>query len=288
MVTIEQLEALDMLLWQRSGAAAAASCHCDQSSISRRVDAALKVFGLSIKRDHEYLLRGDKRLLFSQRYVHQQARFIGFSNLPLRIEATHYIRNFLANPSLPGWVLGPCHHRGYKALLSMLDDRIIDAWITSDLLDLPETSDYTLFRLWDWPGDLVVSPSHPLAHESKLSLDDVKRFPSLVLPEELYPGLAHAVHAKGLGHSMQLARYDKGSWLGMTEDAVTISYGNCLTIDSDPSLVSIDWDLGLVGGEALIVLSEWAEQPAIALLLEDLRRRLFALQDRVPQLISHL
>lgn len=288
MITVEQLEALDMLLWHRSGSAAAASCHCDQSSISRRVDASLKTFRLRIKRDSEYRLLGDQRLLLSQRYVHQQARFIGFGKLPLRLEATHYIRDFLTDPSLLGWVLGPCHHRGYGALLSMLNERIIDAWITSDLLDLPESSDYTVFRLWDWPGELVVNRYHPLAQESRLSLDDVKRFPSLILPAEMYPGLARAVHAKGLGHNMQLTRYDKGSWLGMTEDAVTISYGSCLSTDSDPSLIRLDWDLGLVGGEALVVLSEWADQPAIALLLENLRLRQLVMQHRLPQLIGHL
>jgi hypothetical protein len=288
MVSIEQLEALDLLLWYRSGNSASEHGLCNQSSISRRVRSALQVFDLKLRRNHEFRLHGDQRLLQAQRYVHQLARFIGASKRPLRLEATHYICNQLIKPAVPGWVLGPCHHRGYETLLSMLRERIIDAWISSDLQDLPESPEFTVIRLWDWPGDLIVNHDHPLVHEKGLSQADLDRFPSLTMPTDLYPALARVIHAKGFGHHRQLARYDQGSWLGLTKDAVTISYGGCLSLDGVPTLRSLDWDLGLVGGEALIVLSEWANQAAIALLLEDLRTRQLGLQQRFPQLYGRL
>lgn len=288
MVFIEQLEALDMLLWLRSGEAASPHCQCDQSSISRRTQVVLNTFGLQLKRGHEYTLAGETRLLQKERYVHQLARFTRVSQRPLRLEATHYIHQQLARPATANWVLGPCHHRGCGTLLSMLRDRIIDAWISSDLYDLPTSPEFAIFRLWDWPGELVVNHRHPLAQEQGLSQTDLERFPSLILPASLYPGLARQVHAKGFGHDSQLVRYDVGSWLGLTEDAVTISYGNCLALDNETALHQLDWDLGLMGGEALIVLREWENHPAIGLLLEDLRRRQIRLQQRLPRLIGHL
>lgn len=145
-----------------------------------------------------------------------------------------------------------------------------------------------MIRLWDWPGELVVHPLHPLAGETGLSRSDLDRFPSLILPAELYPELARVVHAKGFGQISQLQRYDLGSWDGLTQDRATISYGSSLTLELDANLTSLDWDLGLTGGEALIVLREWLEQPALQLLLDDLRWRQLQLQQRHPQLVGHL
>lgn len=288
MVTVEQLEALDLLQWFRSGTMAASHALCDESSVTRRVRAALKALGIRLNRGQEFLIQGNKQLLRLERIVHQHARFLGVNKRPLRLEATHYVRRQLEQPAVQGWVLGPCHHRGYGTLLSMLQERIIDAWITSDLFDLPDDSAFRTFRLWDWPGELVVDACHPLAHERGLKKSDIDRFPSLILPDALYPGLARVVHAKGLGQQKQLNRYDVGCWLGLTEDAATISYGSCLSLAVDAGLRRLDWDLELTGGEALIVLREWADEPAIALLLDDLRSRQLQLQPRFPQLVGHL
>ena len=286
MVSLEQLEALDLLIWLRSGSAAACAAQCDESSISRRAQSALKAFKLKLQRRYEFLLSGDQTLLRSQRFVHQQARFLGYR--PLRLEATHYIRRQLTWPPVPGWMLGPCHHRGYATLLALLEDRIVDAWISSDLQDLPDHPRFEVIPLWDWPGELVVDSCHPLSGERRLSRSDLDRFPSLILPADLYPELARVINDKGFGRHCSLSRYDVGSWDGLTQDAVTICYGSCLTLENDISLTCLDWDMGLIGGEALIVLREWTEQPAFALLLEDLRRRQLLLQQRHPQLVGHL
>ncbi len=96
------------------------------------------------------------------------------------------------------------------------------------------------------------------------------------------------VHAKGFGQETQLNRYDVGSWDGITEDVATISYGSCLSLALNSNLQRLDWDLGLTGGEALIVLTEWAERPAIASLLSDLQRRQITLQVHHPELVGHL
>ncbi len=79
-----------------------------------------------------------------------------------------------------------------------------------------------------------------------------------------------------------------GPWDGLTQDAATISYGSCLSLAADSNLQSLDWNLGVTGGEALILLSEWAEQIPWGLCSADLQCRQVSLQARHPQLLGHL
>lgn len=154
----------------------------------------LHAFGLQLQRGYELQLLGDLTLIRLQRIVHQRARFLGHRFLGL--EVTHFIRGQLRNPLIRGWTFGPCHHRGYGTLLGLLHERIVDAWISSDLPDLPDSPRYTVIPLWDWPGELLVNPCHPLVGERWLTRSDLSRFPLLILSEDLYPGLARLVHVK--------------------------------------------------------------------------------------------
>jgi len=286
LVILEQLEALDLAQWLRSGAAAARCAHCDESSITRRIRASLKALRLELVRNSEFELQGDHTLLVLQRLVHQQARFLG--HRPLRLDATHFVRRQLCAAPMPGWVLGPCDHRGNEAMLGLLQGRILDAWITSDLKGLPSSPALAVVPLWDWPGELVVSYCHPLANERGLSLGEVNKFPTLIVPDNLYPELANAIRAMGFTGTSSLNRYDVGPWDRITEDALTISYGSCISLAADSNLSPLDWKHDFIGGEALILLTEWLDNPAISLLLEDLRSRQKILQQKFPQLVGHL
>lgn len=286
MVSIEQLESLDLLQWFRSGAAAARSSHCDESSITRRTRASLKALSLELFRDSEFRLVGASKLLLMQRFVHQQARFLG--HRPLRLDATHYIRQLLCAPPVPGWILGPCDHRGNAVMLGLLQERVIDAYITSDLKGVPSSPELTVIALWDWPGQLVVDNCHPLANDRGLSRGDIDKFPMLTLPDDLYPELASEVRAMGFVGTSLLDRYDVGSWDRITEDAVSISYGSCISLAANYNLSPLDWKHDFIGGEALILLTEWLDEPANSLLLEDLRSRQKTLQQKFPQLVGHL
>ena len=286
MVALEQLEALDLVQWLRSGAAAARRLHCDESSITRRTRASLKALGLQLSRGSEFGLVGDATLLVLQRLVHQQARFLG--HRPLRLDATHFIRQNLCVLPVTGWLLGPCDHRGNAAMVKLVIGRVLDAYITSDLKGLPSSPELTVIPLWDWPGELVVSSCHPLAHERGLNRGDIDKFPMLKLPDELYPELASAIHAMGFCGSSRLDRYDIGSWDLITEDAKSISYGSCISLAANTNLSPLHLKHGFIGGEALILLTEWLDNPAISLLLEDLRSRQKILQQKFPQLVGHL
>ena len=198
LVSLDQLEALDMQLWLRSGVAASLYCLCNESSITRRTRAALKIFGLTLNKDIEYKLIGNIEFLNSQRDVHQKARFLGYR--PLRLEATHYIKQYLSKPPVQGWHLGSCDHRGCEVLLSLLSLRIIDAYVTSDLEDLPTNPEFTVIPLWVWPGELVVHPFHPLAGSRNISRGDLDSFPSLIIPGKLYPKLSQLIYSNGFGY----------------------------------------------------------------------------------------
>ena len=280
------MEALDLVQWLRSGAAAARSSHCDESSVTRRIRASLKVLGLELVRNAEFELQGVLTLLALQRLVHQQARFLG--HRPLRLDATHYIRPQLCAAPMPGWLLGTCDHRGNAVMLGLLQGRIIDALITSDLKGLPSSPELTVIPLWDWPGELVVSYCHPLANERGLSFGDINKFPTLIVPDNLYPELANAIRARGFTGISSLNRYDIGPWDRITEDASSISYGSCISLAAESNLSRLDWKHDFIGGEALILLTEWLDNPAISLLLEDLRSRQKILQQKFPQLVGHL
>ena len=78
--------------------------------------SVLHTFGLQLQRGNELVLSGELGLLRLQWVVHQHARYRGARLL--RLEATHCIRQQLSVPPLPGWMLGPCHHRGIGTLQS--------------------------------------------------------------------------------------------------------------------------------------------------------------------------
>ena len=286
MVTLEQLEALDLTYWMRSGSLASKASYCDESSLSRRLSHTLKVFGLGLNRS-TCEITGDQSLLNLQRSVHQHARCRG--DRPVRIDATHFIRHVLVDPELPkGIILGPCDHVGFERIVRLLKDRVLDAWITSNLFDLPADDDLKVLHLWHWPALLAVHACHPLAGRRDLTAEILAGYPSLILPHNLYPKLADALHGLGFGRKTQMRRYDKGSWSSPSADAMTIVYGSCLSLEFDSDLVPLDWNLGLTGGEALIFRKDIISYPWLSSLLDDLKTRQGELVKRHPSLVPLL
>ena len=285
MVTLEQLDALDLVYWMRSGVSAARACYCDESSLSRRLGNVLKIFDLTLDRK-TFEICGDQTLLNLQRAVHQHARLKGAR--PVRIDATHLIRHHLVTCLPSDFLLGPCDHTGLERICRLLQSRVLDAWITSDIYDLPDHDDLEVMPLWRWPHLLVVHRCHPLVGQRQLTAAELRKFPSLILPAHLYPALSEALHAKGFGHKTQMKRYDKGSWSTPSDDAMTIVYGSCLSLDAEPELVALPWDLGLIGGEALVYRHDCKIYPWFASLLSALKQLQAVLLERHPSLVPLL
>jgi len=99
---IEELDALDLLIWHRKGVRAAGLLHCNQSTISRRAQHCLQTLNLRLVR-----LNGEA----------------------------------FAQPMPKGWLPGVFDHVAMARPLQLLRDRVIDAWIASYQPDLPDPDD---------------------------------------------------------------------------------------------------------------------------------------------------
>jgi DNA-binding transcriptional LysR family regulator len=280
MVTEEQLEALDLLIWLGNGKLAGERQYCNPSSVSRRITSCLEILGVSLdRRNGQYLLSESKDYVLLERELHQLLRLRAGARL--RLEATHCVSYLLLQPPLPGWILGSFDHRSVDRMYQLLRERVIDVWITSDTFDLPAADDPELgvIPLTHWPAWVLADAHHPLCHESGLSNGDLDRFPVLAFPETIYPVMAGALAAIGFGAShTRLARYDRGSWNSRTADEVTLSFGGSVSAHGSPGQVMLPWDLGLLSGEALVLRRDLLSHLQVAKLVEQLRQRFQRLQ----------
>ncbi len=85
-----------------------------------------------------------------------------------------------------------------------------------------------------------------------------------------------------------MRRFDRGSWNHIAEDATTIIYGNCLSLEDSNEIVKLDINIKLTGGEYMVILTEWLGHPLVEDLLSRLRALQKKLQLRHPELVGYL
>lgn len=265
MIGLDQLAALDLSLWMGSGAAAARVLGVNQSSVSRQTRSVLGLLGLQVaSRRGVAHVRGDVELLWAEREVHQMARLQGWA--PLRIDANYASGPWFLTTVPDGWITGHFGLPGLQRPLGLLRERVLDAWVCSYQPDLPaaDDPDWWVLDLLQAPLQLLGAPQHPLAHERRLSQADLERFPSLALPAGWFPRTEAHLRQQGLWReSVDFHRYDPDDWEGRSHDGVTLLYGNSLTEALMPCTTRLDWDLGMICGDALVVRRDLADQPAI-------------------------
>ncbi|MFO7629195.1 MAG: LysR substrate-binding domain-containing protein [Prochlorococcaceae cyanobacterium] len=231
----------------------------------------------------EWSITENNLFLDMERMVHQHFRLKGGSHL--RLECTFWDVDALALPAPAGWITGVFDHLGMERPLQLLRKRVIDAWINCHHPDLSELDDPELLvlPLSSFPAWLMASIDHPLAGVKGLGLADLERFPSLALPEGLSPIFERELKAQKLWNTpVRMSRFCSEDWEGRCADRVTMSFGNTVSQKLTPELVPLDWDLGIVGGQSLVVRRDLADQGPIQLLLELLHRRIEALQHQHP------
>jgi hypothetical protein len=285
-VTQDDLAALDLFLWHGNGPRAGAQLGCNQSTISRRVQRCTDVFGLRLKRRQgDWVLSAQSLLLQMEREIHQMARLHGQSCL--RLEGFPVGSHPLVKPPPPGWAVGPLDAVGTGPPLALLRDRVIDAWLTDAAEDLTPALDFPA-RVWPLarqPITLLAHPGHPLVGETNLTLADLQRFPTTMIPAEGFPR-SHAICADiGLG-TVEIAkrRYDPDSWEGQTADQVTLAFTTPLNLRAFPSLRPIDSGPLFTNRLALVCRTDVGEHPRLQDLHCLLMARLQHLQSRHPQL----
>ncbi|MFM7734341.1 MAG: hypothetical protein ACKO6F_12960 [Cyanobium sp.] len=202
MVTLEELEALDLLVWRRTGLQASMVLGCNQSTVSRRLARAVEVFGLAL-----------------QRRLYQRCRLLG--RQLLRLEMSPLLAPLLACQPPSGWRLGTLDHIGMARPLQLLRERVIDAWLIDNSHDLPPPDDPGIagFDLFRYTLLLAADPCHPLAGVQGLRRGDLARFPVPQLPPEEFPSTSRCLSAFGLGGlEVSSRRYDPADWEGRTRD----------------------------------------------------------------------
>lgn len=156
MVSLNHLEALDLLVWLGTTERAADLAASNQSTISRRSRTALQTLGLRMGRGR--VARGpfgDNSLLNLERQVHQQARFLG--SRPLRLQIPYWSRCRV----LPGQPEGWCANPDQPALVcenpvTLLRDRVIDACLLTPTQVPQAAGDLLLMELYHRPIELTV------------------------------------------------------------------------------------------------------------------------------------
>jgi DNA-binding transcriptional LysR family regulator len=278
----EQLAALDLSLWLGTGKAAAQHLHTNQSTVSRQLRAVLHSLDLRlVRRNGQRRLVGDLELLAAERWVHQLARLKG--KAPLRVEGTYASGPWFLEQPLEGWMHGTFLLPGRDLPLELLRERVIDAWLASYQPDLPDPDDpqWWVLDLVREPVRLLAAPDHPLAGVRRPSADDLRRFPSLALPPGWFPRTEAILRGQGLWQQeVPMSRYDPADWEGRCGDGVTLTYGQSLTEALQPGTVRLDWDLGLISGEALVVRRDLIDWPPIQKRAAERRRRARAVAGR--------
>ncbi|MEB3333791.1 MAG: LysR substrate-binding domain-containing protein [Cyanobacteriota bacterium] len=283
MLIPNRLAALDVLLWVCNGEHAGRVTGLSQPTVCRAAHQMSQGLGLTLRKIRgEWQMGGDCDDLSLERQRHQASRLAEQAHL--RLEAGALSSRLLADPTPTGWVLGRADAINQPRSLSLLKQRVIDAWICTSAIDLPEDPQHTLtvWELHRTPLRLVASANHPLVKERGLTMDDLSPFPSVALDEDWYPKSAAQLRAHGLWRDpRRLSHHRSQHWEGRTADGRTLAYVSPLTLARQPALRPIDFDLGLDHALALVVLRELAEHPRIQALHRELGRRVALLQSEL-------
>ena len=286
MVTEEALEALDLLIWLGNGTHAGEIVHCNQSTVSRRVQQTLANFNLKLRRVSEaWQMTGDPLLLHLERQLHQRSRFLG--RRALRLQAPYWSSVALCNNLPPSWfsnpfsTFGSAHH-----CLDLLEQRLVDAGLAT-LPERPASDDtrFACFDLFHSPIHLVTSPTALVSRISQPSSAEIgthchiATFPFNPRPQQQFIRGFYA-------HHFQPSRTNKR---GRHPGTDPVYFANSLMLKAladKIDVISLKMAVPSHYVESLVVLHEYREEPAVAQLVEQLRRQILELSRSEPQLIA--
>ena len=150
MVSVDRLCCLDALIWLQSGNAVGALTLQHQTTVSRNQKKCAKSLGVEVlKCDGRWQIKGDSQLLQLERGVHQAAR-LKFAR-GLRLEAA--FRPESAPPTIPDdmWGIGTSRIQAPQHISMLLEQRVIDAWLTPTTPCLGTSEVLVEIPLWDAP-----------------------------------------------------------------------------------------------------------------------------------------
>ena len=298
-VSEEDLQALDFLIWFGAGRQAAEHAGTNQSTISRRATQVLAVFELNLKRQNGgYAIKGRNHdLLTMQRRVHQGRRLLGQGRL--RLDGAAMIQPLLHRLSHPNWMLGSCERSNLDAVAALLRDHCLDAWLGPVPLGWSDHRKGTAWEglqltpLLEVPWKLCSRCRHPLATRPNLGIDDLISFPLLRLhtsdsglPGSVAPGNPALTGLGELQGATQWPLPALGNAEQLPEDALMLAPSLSLLTCEDLSDLHLEPTQTLGPGSmiGLLVLEEHGRQPSILNLIEHLVDHGHDLQAQHPSL----
>jgi DNA-binding transcriptional LysR family regulator len=171
--------------------------------------------------------------------------------------------------------------------LRHLRSGVIDAWIGC-YPDVPEPEDpeFACFHLTRLPASLVVRADHPLlALGAAISLEDVKRYPSLALADGAFPRVQARLQELGLWNlPQQGSRCTRQRWERLVDADLVVGYASAFTLHLfEAPQVILPVPLGLEVGDSLVVRREYADHSRLLAVLEHLRQRAAELARRYSE-----
>jgi hypothetical protein len=280
MVTVETLEALDLLIWLGNGVEAGELAGCNQSTVSRRIRQAQACFEINLHRvAGAWQLVGDPILIGLERQLHQRNRFLG--RQALRLQAPFWSSDALLSDLPRSWVRNPVNTTGSPHhALALLEQRTVDACLAT-LPERPARDDtrFACFDLFHSPIHLVTGPDASVSRITKPTRAEIGErchiatFPFNPRPQKLFirSFFAHHFQPSRTVHTNRRAKRLK------TEPVYFANSLMLLALGARMPLISLDVTVPSHYVESLVVLHENRDEPAVAELVEVLRRRILDL-----------
>lgn len=274
MVTVETLEALDLLIWLGNGALAAEQAYCNQSTVSRRVRQAEISFDLKLqRRGSQWHLSGNSLLVQMEREVHQLNRI--HRNRPLRLHAPSWSHDQLLRTPPQGWIINPSDGPGSPHhCLDLLKTRVVDACLAT-LPERPSSDDHRFicFDLYRSPIHLVtLADSHvvDISNPTRLEIGSccqISTFPFNPRVQKLFINNFFQHHFQP----------DQAYAFAGQRQKEAVYFANSLMLTGlRPTLPVVELNIAVPSHyiESLVVLHDNRNAPAIAELVDTLRRRI--------------
>jgi hypothetical protein len=279
MVSVDELDALDLLIWFGRGAPAARQLGCNQSTISRRCQTVLHTFGLRLHKDsHGWPCTESHDLLERERRLHQLYRLK--TGQPLRIDASLLAAPLLRQGAPSGWWRGPLDEVGWQRPFQLLRQRILDAWVSGMAQELPaqEQEWFISVPLLETPMLLAASASDPLTQEPGLAIGDVAHLPRLA------PRAGSYLHTETLlgawRRQLQPLELDSRPWrrsrhtgCSPAPHARLLHYNTAVSLLDRPDLRPLRLNLGVSTVTSLVMHRDLADEPRLQELVLLLRQR---------------
>ncbi len=287
MLSIEQLNALDLRAWLGSQQEAASHLDLSQSQICRTGQQSLALLdglGCALHHPVRHLHCDALGLMDKLRQVNQWMRFRDRSGL--RLQSSCWLRHLVLDPMPEGWATNRApldRHNDCEAMV-LLENRVIDAaLVTGPERPADDHPCLETVELCRQPLVLLVDRQHPLSNERGLAASEICAVSELAHSSFVHRRCRQVMER--LDHLL-LAPEQRSKLCGLRGEPPTQArrYGTAMTCLIRPDLRPLDFAISHPALDVLVVHRDWSEHAVIRQLVRLLRQRLQGLQRHITGL----